>query len=167
MYAAVPRIDAPPGYLLFIREQTLMAQRFDPDKRQLIGQPISLKQPVDNAYEFRLPSVSVSHTGILVYSTGEYMEQNQLVWLDRAGKEVAKVGEPGPYTGVELSPDQKLAILEREDPRFLSDDLWVMELSTGTLSRLTSNPLTEFQPLWSPRGDRVLYSRDVTSGDFF
>ena len=35
----------PPGYLLFIRDRNLMAQRFDVSKPALVGEPAAVAEP--------------------------------------------------------------------------------------------------------------------------
>src|SRR5207253_2145507 len=63
-------IYAPPGYLLFLRDGTLMAQPFDPDKAQTTSEAIPI---AENVYFYRTSfqsAFSASNTGLLVYASG-------------------------------------------------------------------------------------------------
>src|SRR5207245_2241253 len=63
-------IYAPPGYLLFMRERTLMAQPFNAGKAEMTGEPLPLAEQVDYS-----PGVgtqgqfSASQNGILAYAS--------------------------------------------------------------------------------------------------
>ena len=103
------------GYLLFIRDQTLLAQPFDAKRLELTGEPISLTQPVGN--------FSASENGVLVYvARGDY---TQLTWFDRAGKRLGVVGPPGIQDCPALSPDEKRVAVSREG------EVWIYELASG------------------------------------
>lgn len=55
-----------------------------------------------------------------------------------------------------LSPDGRrvaFAALWENSP-----DIWVLDLSRGTKTRVTSSPAQEISPAWFPSGDRLLYN---------
>ncbi|HMG32761.1 MAG TPA: protein kinase, partial [Blastocatellia bacterium] len=89
---------ARPGYLLFMRERTLMAQSFDADRLELRGEPFPVAEQVDlpMTSEPRYAYFSVSETGVLVYRRGS-SRNFQLTWFDRSGKQLGTVGPPGDY----------------------------------------------------------------------
>ena len=61
------------------------------------------------------------------------------------------------YLYVSLSPDGTKAAVE-----ILSDlgdvDVGVVDLSRGTLTRITTDPGDDSAPLWSPNGQRLLFT---------
>jgi eukaryotic-like serine/threonine-protein kinase len=126
---------APPGYLLFVRARTLMAQRFDAGKLQLRGDamPVAEHVGVDPILS-RRALFSVSDNGILVYHGGSgQMAAAELLWFDRNGKPIGKAGSPGAYASVSLSPDgNKLVIVE--GPPFV---IWIHDLARDVRTRLT------------------------------
>jgi len=79
-----------------------------------------------------------------------------LAWLDRSGKLIETVGTPGPYRGVEVSPDGKRNAVHRHDPN--GGDIWTFESSRGPMSRQTFDPLRDnSSPVWSPDGTRIAF----------
>ena len=81
-----PSVSANTGYLLFLREGTLMAQPFDPERLRVSGEMVPLAEPVGTEVLGFLPAFSVSDGGVLAYSSGEEGANRELVWLDRTGK---------------------------------------------------------------------------------
>ncbi len=147
---------AAPGFLLFVRDNTLLAQPFDARRGEVSGDPFPVAEP---AWDF-----SVSDNGLLAYRAGGrgVFGEAELVWFDRAGKAVGTVGDPGRYSSVRLSPDGKRVAAEAGDPqqsdRFATD-IWVLDLTRGGLpSRFTFDPAGDVGPVWSPDGSRIAYT---------
>src|SRR5262249_28587638 len=74
---------APPGYLLFVRDRTLVAQPFDVKALKTTGEPVPLAEKIGLG-TVGLARFSVSREGTLAYRTGE--AGTRLLWVDRAGK---------------------------------------------------------------------------------
>ena len=141
---------SPPGYLLFVRDETLMAQHFDVDQLEVSGEAFPIAEQMGRGASF-----SVSDNGVLSYQQFTLLN-SQLVWRDRSGKLLGTVGEPGGYSHVALSPDEKwVAVTRREGS---TADIWLLELSTGILSRFTSDPSADILPTWSPDGRRLAFA---------
>jgi Tol biopolymer transport system component len=87
------------------------------------------------------------------------LQQFRLVWVDRTGKELGTVGEPGDYSNPALSPDERRLAVGRMDPR-ARRDIWVFDLIRGTSSRLTFDPADDMNPTWSPDGNWIAFTSD-------
>src|SRR5438128_1316774 len=148
---------APPGYLLFARQQTLMAQGFDVDKLQLTGEAVPVAERIGRYLATARALFSVSETGVLVYRS-QSREDSQLVWFDRAGKQLETVGPSGSFGVIRLSPDEKRVALQRVDDEKGTHDIWLIELTRGTPTRLTFDPANDVYPTWSPDGSRIVFS---------
>ena len=161
-------VYATAGYLLFVRDATLMAQPFDERDRSVQGDAVPL---FDGALENPLYSrsiVSVSTNGILAYGgAGSRTEPSHLLWFDRGGKQIGEVGEPGAsniYTAPRLSPDGKKLAVTLGDPYRGATDIWIYDLGSGTRTRLTFDPSNNSQPIWSPDSSEIVFfSNRLTS----
>jgi dipeptidyl aminopeptidase/acylaminoacyl peptidase len=149
---------AAPGYLLFRRESTLMAQVFDADKLQLSGEPFPVAEQVGYEVASFQTFFSVSQTGVLAYSSGS-TGKTQLTWVDRSGKEVAFVYQPTNYIRPAFSPDGKRVAVDGVDSQG-NRDIWLIELASGNPTRFTFDAGTDIFPIWSPDGSRIVFASD-------
>ena len=148
---------APPGYLLFVRESTLMAQGFDADTLELKGDAFPVAEHTVRNPIIGRAMFSVSETGVLVLRPGD-INNNQLVWFDRTGKQLAALTPPGGYNAPALSPDEKKVAITRTDVQTgTAPDIWLIDLERGAQIRLTTDPAPDGYPTWSPSGDRVTF----------
>jgi serine/threonine protein kinase/Tol biopolymer transport system component len=155
---------AEPGYLLYLRDKTLVAQPFDRRRYVLSGEPHTLSDEV-----LYFPSVdravfSVSSGEILVTQTGKGASISQLTWFDRSGKAVGTVGVPGSYDNVRLSPDGRRIAEDQTDPDGRNIDIWIHEPARGATTRLTFDPSLDQTPIWSPDGKQILFSSNRQLG---
>ena len=152
-------IYAAPGYLLFMRERTLMAQPFDFGKTEISGDPLPLAEQVDYSKMVGTQGqFSASQNGILVYASNAGGTR-QLTWFDRSGKSVGTVGSPGVMHDPVIAPDGKAVVVDRLDLQTGSYKLWLHDLTRGTASQLTSDSqASDLHPVWSPLGDRIAFS---------
>jgi len=152
-----------PGYLLFVQGGTLLAQRFDAQKLVTMGEPVAVASSV--ASFSQVPSwgwFSASATGRLAWLSSQGNEV-RLEWVDRAGRRIGSLGDPGKYGQIVLSPDGRRVVAEIADTdgRY---DLWTIDVARGVASRLTTDPGNERDPVWSPDGHDLVFSTDA-SGD--
>src|SRR6266516_3530025 len=148
---------APPGFLLFLRERTLMAQTFDTDKLQLAGEPFPIAEQVGSNAVTGRAFFSVSETRVLAFLSNN-AANTQLAWFDRGGKQIASVGQPAVDSGLRFSPDEKRLAVVRFDPQAGSPDIWLIDLARNTPSRFTFDPASESSPVWSPDGSRIVFA---------
>jgi eukaryotic-like serine/threonine-protein kinase len=148
---------APPGYLLFVRDKTLVAQPFDAKAGKTTGEPIPLAEHI-GTNSVGLARFSVSHNGTLAYRTGE--SGDRMLWIDRNGKELDSVGDPGEYHNPKISPGADRLAFDLADPRSGKSDIWIRDLSRGVSSRLTFGKGDAFCSVWSPDGKRIAFSND-------
>jgi eukaryotic-like serine/threonine-protein kinase len=147
-------------HLLFVRGTTLFAQQFDLAQLQLSGIPFPVTESIavrTTARTTQIAPLSATIAGHIVYRTGSAVAERQFVWLDRSGREVAKVGNPDGESpsSPSLSADQRrLAVHRNVDG---NTDIWLRDTGRGILSRFTSNEASEIHPLWSPDGSRILF----------
>jgi Tol biopolymer transport system component len=142
---------AAPGHVLFVRQGTIFAQRFDPAGLKLIGDPFPVSEKVAVDPVLGAAAVTASAVGAIAFRGGAGAQQ--LLWFDRSGNEVGKVGGPdldGP-SSPELSPDgQRLALFRSVNGNV---DIWIAEVERGLLSRFTLDDGADVEPIWSMDGE--------------
>ncbi|HWE53560.1 MAG TPA: protein kinase [Bryobacteraceae bacterium] len=154
----VPADDGKPGWLLYLREGTLMAQPFDPEKLVLAGTPSPLPMKLGVSFNTALFAAS---RDLIVYRTGTAGRQNQMAWFDaKTGRNVGSVGEPGFITTMAVSGDETHAAYTKEDENGHSD-IWVLDLARGASIRLSSGPADSAYPAWSSDSTEIAFSRLV------
>jgi serine/threonine protein kinase len=153
---------APPGYLLFVREGTLFAQRMGAKTFQLEGEPLAVAQDVAFNERNGRHAVFVSRNGVLVYRSSA-SRMRQLTWYDRRGKSIGAAGKPGEFLNPSLSPDEKSVAMSVGPSGKI--DVWVMDLASGVMSRMTHDSLVSVAsaPVWSPDSRRLAVTQ-VTTG---
>jgi Tol biopolymer transport system component len=146
------------GHLLFIRQGTLYAQSFDVDELGLSGDPIPVAADV-MVNPTNVPgsaALSASATGLFAYRAGA-APRRQLQWIDRTGRVLGNVGDPDPRRpqGIALSPDGRSLAIERVVDG--NTDVWLLDIARGALSRFTTAPRADADPVWSPDGSRLVF----------
>jgi Tol biopolymer transport system component len=149
-------VFVPPSWLLYVRNSTLVAHSFDPEKASLSGDPIPIADQVATVGPGG--AFSVSQNGVLAYRRALPPASTELTWYDRNGKKLGTVGEEAVYTSPALSPDGKRLAVARLDSSVGTRDIWVIDLARNTSSRFTFDKADDVNPLWSPDGSRIAYS---------
>ena len=153
---------APPGFLLFLKGATLVAQPIDTSRLEVTGEATPVAEEVANPRDYRFGHFSVSQYGDLVYELGG-QDREQVAWLDASGKQLGEVGEPGIIQDLRLSPDGET--LAEVSPAGTNVDLWLLDLARGVRTRFTFNPAEDMSPAWSPDGTEIAFS-SMRSGQF-
>ena len=147
------------GRLFFVRSGNLMAQSFNSETRQLEGDPVRLGVQVRRDL-ITDPGFSVSANGAIVFLQPPRTEP-QLTWLDRTGRPVGIVGDPGMFANLDLSPDGKQVAVSKRTPRPVAGaqaDIWLIDLATGKATRLTDDPAGNYDATWSPDGKHIVFN---------
>jgi len=147
-----------PGYLLFLREASLMAQPFDLGRRRVNGDAVPVAEHVHYIAVRWNGSFTVSSNGFLLYQGGGSTENKaQLTWFDRTGKQLGTLGEPAASGDIRLSPDGSKVLAVRPGPRG-SVNLWMYDAARGIASRFTFSTSVDESAVWSPDGKQVVFT---------
>jgi serine/threonine protein kinase len=161
-------VYAPPGYVLFLRGSTLMAQPFDAGSQKLKGEAFPVAEQVASPQDFRLGLFTVSQTGLMAYQSGGGSGNGQFTWFDASGKEVGTVGPTGSQDEPLLSPDGRELVYVLTEAGNKEQDIWLMDLARGVKTRFTFGPNIADTPVWSPDSTRIAYAwLQKAHGDIF
>jgi Tol biopolymer transport system component/tRNA A-37 threonylcarbamoyl transferase component Bud32 len=146
------------GYLLYLRQNTLMAQPFDDQRLATAGDAVPLADHVRTmSPDITLGIFSVAREGLLAYQ-GAGAAGEQLIWFDRSGKALGPLGDPGEFLSVEFSPDRKKVAVTL---RGQDDDIWIYDVARGLPTRFTYSQRMERAPIWSHDGRSIVYASNA------
>jgi len=154
---APPATRSEKGHVLFLREDTLMAQPFDEQRFDLAGDPFPVAERVGALRALGLFSVSAN--GVLAHRAGGDNGNLRLVWFDREGRSKGVLGPAGLYRGVAIPPDGSRVAVTRDDPGSVNSDIWILDAGRNAApSRFTFGNLRNGGPVWSPNGKRIVFA---------
>ena len=153
----------PSGHMVYMHEGTLFAVPFDLQRLEVTGQPTPILEGVVANPGTGGAQFSFSETGNLVYVADRGGGQSvSIYWMDHEGKFTSLRETPGDYVNPAFSPDGKRLALEMFDGK--RRDIWVYEWERDTLTRLTFGGEANAFPVWTPDGQRIVYSSQEKAG---
>ncbi len=150
-------IYAAPGYLLFVRDNTLVAQRFNLRSLALEGEAKPLADHVAVNTDIWRSVLTASANGELLYQHGAAGGGSQLFWFDAAGKQgEAVLPDNADYYWPILAPDASRVAFTLENNGV--GDIWVLDVARHTKTRITFGPQYSGWPIWWPDGKSVVFN---------
>jgi Tol biopolymer transport system component len=146
------------GYLLFYRDRTLLAQRFDLNRFELTGEPTAVLKEIQYVPRINRLVFAASDNGRLFAQKSSGASLSRLTWFDRKGNEVGVVGTPDVYGNVVLAPDGQSVAVDKTDNVSQNTDVWTYDLQRDSAKRLTFDPAIDGLPVWSPDGTRLIFT---------
>lgn len=140
-----------------------MAQPFDAEHLKPTGEVFPIAEHVGVSANVSNGAFSVSENGVLVFGAGGALVDQQLAWVDRAGKRLGVVGKPGRAGSDSLSPNGKRVAFVLAPPSGPGADIWLYDLERDTATRFTFGRGLSVAPLWSPDGSRIVYASSATT----
>jgi len=144
---------------------SVLAVPFDAKQLELRGSPVPVLTgvQVDNGI---VPEMAVSASGALLYlSNGGGRDQFSAIRVTRDGRATTVDSAwRGSINSMALSPDgSRLAVSMVAGGR---TDVWIKQLDTGPLTRLTFDGTLNYRPAWRPDGRTLSFTSDRTGPSF-
>jgi len=143
----------PTGHVLYATAGTVLAQKFDTTTFQLRGDPIPIIDGVQSYDGTGMVEMSASSNGLLAIQ--ENAQSSELVWLDRAGKELGVLASGKEFGNLRISPSGHRIAIDIVEPNS-SADLYMFDSDSGIPTRFTSDGHSS-GPVWSPDGETVYF----------
>jgi len=144
---------------LYYRDEraSLVGVLFSPGNGKVTGEPLVISDHV--SYE---PSVAYSTFAAGGDSTVVYLGAgagvlSALVWYDRSGKELGRIGAPAVMANPSIAPDGNRVVVDIADFKTSNVDVWIEDLSHNAGSRFTFDPTEEATAIWSRDGRTIAY----------
>ena len=149
-----------PGYLVYARDATLMAQRFDVATLSLVGEAMPVAASVGHNTASSSAAFGASADGSVLAYRPAITRGSLVAWYDRSGRPGSPLGPERAYSEVRLAPNEKLATVVIADPDSGNRDIWLLELTSGSLTRVTTNPANDWQVAWAPDSRQIAFASD-------
>jgi DNA-binding winged helix-turn-helix (wHTH) protein/Tol biopolymer transport system component len=144
------------GYLLYVRDRSLVAQPFDPKSVRPTNSYFSIAdQELDPNRTFSVSGFTVSSNGVIVYQS-TLDSAARLVWFDQSGKELGRLSD-APYRDPSFSPDGQYLAVSSDDARNGKYAIRVHDVARSVSMRLTE-PGDLSRPVWAPDGREITYA---------
>jgi serine/threonine protein kinase len=149
------------GYLIYVRDRSLIAQPFNTRALRLEGEPqlILSRDVLSVSSSPGFLNLTTSASGTLL-DGGAQRARNELIWRRRDGSLIEVVGEESDYTTPSISPDASRIAVTMSDSISGDYDIWIDDLKQRLFSRFTFQRGLDFYPVWTPDGSTIIYSSD-------
>jgi Tol biopolymer transport system component len=147
------------GRLLYVREDALFAQRLDLARWEVHGDPVMTAPRVGRPSEWGgYFAFSASESSLVLEP--QFTASSRLLWFDRAGKEVASVGELSHFGNHRLSADGRRVATVDLNTAKNTLEIWVYDNAPGAGTKFVFGSAASIDPVWSPDGTRVVFASD-------
>jgi serine/threonine-protein kinase len=143
------------GYLLWSRQETLIARPFDPSTARFTGEVLRIPDAESSAFlsgSFN-PGISASNGGDILFASGS--ERYRLGWFSRKGNPIGVVGQPDNMSSMRIAPDGTRVSVTVVSPSGGQRDISVIDFARGLQTRMTAGGIV-VMTIWSPDSRRVV-----------
>jgi Tol biopolymer transport system component len=151
-----PKVVYVNGHLVFTRERALIAQSFDVERLQPVGEPFRVVDEVQFSGGIGVPLITGTRRGGIAYGLPVEGNEARAVWFDRDGKELAALADTAGAVDVRVAPNGEAIAITRASPDG-ADDIWLLDAARGAPIRVTASADDERSPVWAPDSKSLAY----------
>ena len=142
---------APTGHLIYARQGSLYAVRFDLARLEAAGQPVEVARDV-YLEASGAAGAAFTPSGLLVYIPSSSVQSRRILTrVDRRGAGAALSDRREKYQDPAISPDGTRIALS------FDSTIWIFDVARKTFTQLTSGARAN-RPAWTPDGKSILYA---------
>jgi len=157
----------PSGHLLYAAGETIRAVPFDLKRLEVTGPAVPVVDSVALNATDGAAAFDVSDNGTLAYlPLTSYVTDNDVVLVDRRGKETRALPATDRYDHPRLSPDGSHISVDIRSPNS-AGDVWVFPVGRAGGTRVTSEGGRDFGAEWTPDGRELIYSSEHPTYDLY
>ncbi|HET7205911.1 MAG TPA: protein kinase [Terriglobales bacterium] len=138
-------------------QQQLVSIPFNPSSATISGSASVIANQVGFQPSTYWSAFTIAQNGTLIYNPNVGAAQSELSWMDRSGKPLGNVGEPGIMANPTLSPDGSRLAIDISDPKANNVDIWIESVKGTGNTRFTFDPSEEVVGVWSRAGNMLAY----------
>jgi len=151
------------GFLLFVRQGILLAQKFDPAKLEIEGEAMPIAENIQY-YDLRIVGTfAASQNGKLVY-LNESQNNVSTVILDKNGKEIKKLLDQKPMYFINFSQDGTKLAYDFYDQNEKNIDVWTYDITRNVTTRFTFSKGPDVVPIFTKNEKSIIYTSQNTAG---
>jgi serine/threonine-protein kinase len=150
------------GHLVFARDGNLYAAPFDLDRLEVTGAPVQVLDGLVTDSSTGNAHYAVTRLGVLAYIPGGAMAASRQIWHVSPGEVPVELPlEAANYSVGDLAPDGRRLLVGLAAA---NDKLWVVDLATGSRTRLVGGPGNDQPGVFSADGRWVVFASDRQGG---
>ncbi len=149
------------GHLLFLKGDSLVAQRLDLASASLVGEARVISDSILTSFGY-YGAFSASESGVLVFARARSRDLPRLAWLDSTGAVRGYASEPGYFRNPDLSNDGRWLAFEAY--RRTNGTIRHIDLTGGVSNVLSDGGTQSTFPVWSPDASSLAFVAERPGG---
>ena len=145
------------GYVFFVRDGAIQAQKLDLGSYKLTGDVLRIFDNVKQQSRIMYAAFAASGDVVIAQEAGE-VSLSSLTWYNRSGKTTSDSVPPDTYGNLAIAPDGKYVAIDKTDTTNENTDVFIYDLARASFRRLTFDPSIDSVPVWSPDRGRIAFS---------
>ena len=141
--------------LLFVNDQTLLAQPLDPTARELTNRAVPVGFGVGRGPLGQ--TLATAAADLLLYGAAQ-SPLRELRWMSRSGETIGRASEPIDAWDLRIAPDGRRVAVTEVDPLLRTLDVFIREGTQPVGRRLSPSTDVDESGVWSPDGLRLAWA---------